>query len=301
MKKVNHIIINKHQLVVKYLIFISSLFCIYLSFPEGGLFEYEFKKNDPWRYEDLIAEFDFRIEKSEEEYKSDLEKEKSFVVPFYTYDRLILVDKIETFNEDFEAKFEDLMDKISNKDEIDLKIKRKKLLNDSTDISNYGSGIINRIYTDGIIDLDEQHEDYSPSKYIKLQKGKFTEKIKIRRLRTNSEALKYINSKLNASEQHFKYLLEDLIIEPLKYNIQYDEYSTEKYFRQNQTVIRYKGSIQQGQKIISKGDVIENELYQVLYSYNKEYNDRKVGNQSLFLVKFGFLILASLCLSIIII
>ena len=31
-----------------------------------------------------------------------------------------------------------------------------------------------------------------------------------------------------------KYLLEDLIIEPLKYNIQYDEYSTEKYFRQNQ-------------------------------------------------------------------
>ena len=86
MKNINHLIINKHQLIIKQLILLSALIFIYLSFPEGGLFEYEFKKNDPWRYEDLIAKFDFPIEKSEEEYKSDLEKERSFVVPFYTYD-----------------------------------------------------------------------------------------------------------------------------------------------------------------------------------------------------------------------
>jgi hypothetical protein len=79
MKNINHLIINKHQTIIKYLIFVSSLFFIYLSFPEGGLFKYEFDQNDPWRNEDLIAEFDFRIEKSEEEYQKDMTKARNFV------------------------------------------------------------------------------------------------------------------------------------------------------------------------------------------------------------------------------
>ncbi len=301
MKNINHLIINKHQLIIKQLILLSALIFIYLSFPEGGLFEYEFKKNDPWRYEDLIAKFDFPIEKSEEEYKSDLEKERSFVVPFYTYDSLIVKEKLKTYHEEFEDKFEDLIERVSDKEDLGFKIKRKKLLNDSLSIAALGFSILSTLYEDGILKLDELHLKYAPSKYIKLQKGEFTERIKIKRLRVYSECLSYIKSKLQQRPMYFSFLLKDLLIELVDFNINYDAYSTEKYFNQNKTVLRHKGQIQKGQKIISEGDLVSTEKFQILYSYSKQYNERKVGNQNTLLVRFGFILLTCLCLSIILI
>ena len=44
------------------------------------------------------------------------------------------------------------------------------------------ASILSTLYEDGILKLDELHLKYAPSKYIKLQKGEFTERIKIKDL-----------------------------------------------------------------------------------------------------------------------
>ena len=106
MKKVNHIIINKHQDIIKYLIILSSVFLIFLTLPEGALFEYDFKKNTPWSYDDLFAEFDFPVSKSESEYQADLEKVREKLVPFYLYDSAIVNNQQNKYSDIFQEEYE---------------------------------------------------------------------------------------------------------------------------------------------------------------------------------------------------
>ena len=302
MKKVNHIIINKHQDIIKYLIILSSVFLIFLTLPEGALFEYDFKKNTPWSYDDLFAEFDFPVSKSESEYQADLEKVREKLVPFYLYDSTIVNNQQNKYSDIFQEEYEDLFENIKNKDKTGVKVNRRKLLNDSSSIFNLGLKTLLFLYkNEGIIKLDDEHTGFKQSQYIKLQKGKYTEKLKLKKFRTLQQAKSYIESKLNEKEAHFRFILSRVLDELIEENVNYNQNTTETFFENNNNVLKYKGSKQKGQKLISKGDLVTDKIYLELTSYQKEYNLRKRGDQNSFLINLGFLLLIVLCLAIVIV
>ena len=280
MNKFNHIIINRHQDIIKYFIILSSIFLIFLTLPEGGLFKYEFKKNTPWSYEDLFADFDFPVSKSESEYQLDLAKQRKQLTPFYTYDSMAVTQDQKKYIDLFQEEFQFLLDNVKNKDKTGLKITRKKLIKDSSLIHNQGFKIISYLYNNGIIHLDDEHKDFKHSQYIKLQKGGYTEKLKLKRFRAIDKAELYIQNTLNKKEPHFRYILSKVFDELIEENVKYDNETTETFFDKNNNVLKYKGSIQKGQRLISKGDPVNPEKHQVLLSYQKEYNLRKRGNQN---------------------
>ncbi|HIF14419.1 MAG TPA: hypothetical protein EYQ86_03460, partial [Bacteroidetes bacterium] len=301
MNKFNHIIINRHQDIIKHIIILSSIFLIFLTLPEGGLFEYEFKKNTPWSYDDLFAEFNFPVSKSESEYQTDLAKQRKQLTPFYTYDSMAMIQDQKKYIDLFQEEFEYLLDNVKNKDKTGLKITRKKLIKDSSAIHIQGFKIISHLYNKGIIQLDDEHKDFKQSQYIKLQKGEYTEKLKLKRFRTLDKAELYIQNKLNEKDPHFRFILSKVFDELIEENVKYDHETTETFFDNNNNVLKYKGSIQKGQKLISKGDLVNPENFQTLDSYQKEYNLRKRGNQNSFLINLGFLLLIVLCLAIVIV
>ena len=58
--------------------------------PRSPKFNYDYKKGSLWMYEDLVSQFDFPLLKTEEQYKSELQKAGSTVVPVYRKDPGVL-------------------------------------------------------------------------------------------------------------------------------------------------------------------------------------------------------------------
>ena len=64
------------------IIFILLVFLM----PRSSRFSYDYKKGSPWKYETLIAQFDFPILKTDEQYQRELENAGARVIPYYKYD-----------------------------------------------------------------------------------------------------------------------------------------------------------------------------------------------------------------------
>ena len=54
--------------------------------PRSSRFAYDYEKGTTWKYETLIAQFDFPVLKTEEQYQRELENAVSRVIPYYRYD-----------------------------------------------------------------------------------------------------------------------------------------------------------------------------------------------------------------------
>ena len=62
--------------------------------PRNPKFNYDYRKGSLWMYEDLVSQFDFPLLKSEEQYKAEVQKAGSSVVPFYRQDVGVLQDAL---------------------------------------------------------------------------------------------------------------------------------------------------------------------------------------------------------------
>ena len=54
--------------------------------PRSSRFAYDYERGSTWQYETLIAQFDFPILKTEEQYQRELENAGSRVVPYFRFD-----------------------------------------------------------------------------------------------------------------------------------------------------------------------------------------------------------------------
>ena len=59
--------------------------------PRSSRFSYDYKKGSPWQYETLIAQFDFPVLKTDEQYQRELEQAGLDVIPYYRYDQKVSV------------------------------------------------------------------------------------------------------------------------------------------------------------------------------------------------------------------
>jgi len=55
---------NSHELIFKVLLFLTAITLVVFLLPKEAKFKYEFQKNKPWVHEDLLAPFDFAINKT---------------------------------------------------------------------------------------------------------------------------------------------------------------------------------------------------------------------------------------------
>ena len=60
--------------------------------PRSSRFNYDYRKGSPWQYETLIAQFDFPVLKTEEQYQKEVEQAWLRVVPYYVLDHKVAVN-----------------------------------------------------------------------------------------------------------------------------------------------------------------------------------------------------------------
>lgn len=242
-------------MIYKSLIFIATVSVIVYFLPNEGKFNYQFDINKPWKYGLLQASFDFPI------YKNDLQVQKE--------QDSILADYQPYFQIDKEAE-KNVLSKLR---EDYNKTLRHSL--PGTDYVRYIERTLKALYEDGIIagnDLKRMEEDSIIA--IRLVDKNVATSRFIDQLYTVKEAYEYL---LNADTAHYKkkILQQCNLNDYITPNLVYDEEKSEAAQKDLLSNISWaNGFVLNGQKIIDRGEIVDEQTYNILESLRKEWEKR---------------------------
>ena len=243
------------NLIYKSLIFIATVSVIVYFLPNEGKFNYQFDINKPWKYGLLQASFDFPI------YKNDIQVQKE--------QDSILADYQPYFQIDKEAE-KNVLSKLR---EDYNKTLRHSL--PGTDYVRYIERTLKALYEDGIIagnDLKRMEEDSIIA--IRLVDKNVATSRFIDQLYTVKEAYEYL---LNADTTHYKkkILQQCNLNDYIPPNLVYDEEKSEAAQKDLLSNISWaNGFVLNGQKIIDRGEIVDEQTYNILESLRKEWEKR---------------------------
>ncbi|WP_040279764.1 HD family phosphohydrolase [Psychroserpens damuponensis] len=275
-------LINKwyrnHALLYKVLLFLSTTFLIVYLFPKSGKFRYDFDKGKPWQSESLLAPFDFAIKKSAKEINQEKIEASNRSPIYFDIDKSIKNSVLESYSEKFKTSFTD------------------SVITNNSKLFGVGESVINTIYEYGV--LDEDYE-YSENKNIILvhkqtQDGEtqFSNLTKLDAFRSIVENELDING-LSQFEATFVSVFFDVIKPNLKLNSSLTRNALEEKL---ESISSVRGSIEKGTLIISKGEIVEGNKYDVLKSLETEYESQVWNDSNYNLIILAYSLLVALAL-----
>lgn len=214
--------------------------------PRSPKFNFDYKKGSPWMYEDLVSLFDFPLLKSEEQYKAELQKAGSAVIPVYRHDAAVADMVIEQLA--------------------------------SADLGEYASvkpalGVtLETIYSKGVLSKEGSQKD--PDGLIYIQKDMRAGKVPAAEVYTMDTAASLIRSLLadafpdSDADSLYSYVLSTLIVPDLTYDQQMTDLISEENIGM---VSPTAGVVRAGQTLVSQGELVTAEVEQMLDSYKVEY------------------------------
>ena len=236
--------------------------------PRDSASNFKVETGKPWRYADFTAPFDFPIYKSEEWVKKERDSLLRIFEPYYNY------------NSSVEA------------------VQKRQFLQDYADgIPGLPASYINviaeqfqRLYSEGIMNTSEYNKlRTDTSKTIRIVNGK----------NAVSKRVSKIHSTIGAYEQLFqdprlaeyrellvKCNLNDYIMANLSYDKDRSEAGQDDLLS---NIPLASGVAQRGQKIIGRGDIVDERTHNILESFFRE-NERRQKDD----VQFSFVILGEI-------
>lgn len=282
MKNIINRIYQNQSIVYKVFLFVLVVFSIVYFFPKGGKFKYEFQKGKPWQYENLLAPFDFAIQKSAEEIQSEKEE--------LTKNSNIYFEYKSHIENEVKKKF------ASHYNEAILNKGLSKEFNTSV-YKQTADDLISFIYDLGFVDTSVKQE-YAADKSVFIRKQQEVSTIDYGRLVTPRELLPLINSTLDKQVDYVhKSMITNILTEVLVPNVFFDEEFTNKDLEESLSTISYtKGKVSTKELIIARGDIVEGKKLEVLESLKQEYKSQIWTKNNYAWILLGYIILVSLAM-----
>ncbi|MCD4737299.1 MAG: HDIG domain-containing protein, partial [Bacteroidales bacterium] len=254
---------DHYEGITKIFLLLVTAFLLVLIFPKEGKFKYEFRKGKPWPHENLIAPFDFTILKSNVELGNEIaEAEKNIQPVFNTLPDISGASREKLQNDFNKAWLANYSDNRKNE--------RLKLIN-----VNYALQIFDALHNTGIIDLHSGTETFLPETIILVKKDNVAREASVSDFYTIQTADKYIRDKVSELDKADKELLTTVLQGNIVRNVVYDVETTLKEKEAaREKVSLTRGVVQTGERIISKGELVTNEKFQLLSSLRQAYNDK---------------------------
>ena len=275
-------IYKNNAIVYKILLFLVAVLAIVYLFPKGGQFKYTFSKGKPWQYDNLYANFDFSIRKTEEE----LAVEKQDLIANSKQYFIYSIDKVTQVKQDFTAK----INLVQSTDSIP-----SPELMRLVSIGNY---VINEVYKNGYLSESVQHKNLEVNDIVYLITSSEVRDVNFGRFLQSRDVFQIITENIGeAPYDQGQNVLLNILSEVLKPNVVFDSNFTQKSLDESLNSISYtKGLVTSGELIILKGDIVEGRKLAVLSSLKLE-SESKVWTESNYnWIIFGYTILVSLAL-----
>ena len=242
------------KLLVRTLIIIGTIAIIVWSMPHDNEINFKVERGKPWRYADFTAPFDFPIYKSENLVKKERDSLIKFFEPYYNYNPTLEITRIKQFTKDYS-------DGIPGTPKECVAIIREKL---------------HQMYMQGIMNSSEYNELHiDTTKSIRIVSGKNARSAAVNDLYSTVGAYEqlFTDARLDAyHEQLAKCNLNDYIIANLIYDKERSEAAMEDLLS---SIPLATGVAQRGEKIIDRGDIVNEETYNILESFFKENKRRQ--------------------------
>lgn len=221
---------------------------------------YNYDVGKPWMYQSFIAQFDFPIYKSEDAIKQEQDSILKILMPYYNYDPTREKKELERFNKDFSSEL--------------------------TGLSHHYRAIIidrmHRLYSAGIMNTPEYNAiAHDSTNMVKVVDGKSATPIEIGCMYSTMSAYEALLKDEELSKD--RALLQKLnLTNYLEPNLTYDKEKTEtERTDMLGSIPLASGMVLSGQKIIDRGEIVDDYTYRVLSSFERELQRRNATQMEL--------------------
>ena len=236
----------------------TALIVWFLPRTSGPQFRYDVGK--PWMYSSMIAKFDFPIYKTDEAIEMEKDSIMNSFEPYYNYDIKIENEQVRRFHEKFKEGIEGLPYEYVN------------IIEDR----------LHRLYQAGIMNTPEYSEIFKDStNMIRMVVGKSATSVQINCIYSTIAAYEqiFLDEKLGPQRLILqKCNLNEYIVPNLIFDKERNE--TEKNDLLSSVAIA-SGIVLSGQKIIDRGEIIDEHTYRVLSSFEREMKRRSASTNEI--------------------
>lgn len=240
------------------LLFVTAILILTYIFPRQSSFKYVFSEGRPWQYGLLTAPFDFPIYKPADQLKAEQDSILEFYEPYFEVNEGVEVNALANFDTD-----------------VNLNTRLSEL---SPEYKLYIRKSLNEIYKTGIMKSDDYDRiRNSKTGALRLRKGNIAESRDIESFFTIRSAYEKVMNE--TPEGVYDSVLKSANInEYITENIIYDAAFSEKArleFIQQVDISR--GMVQQGQRIIDQGEIVDSRTFNILSSLKQVSEERSGG------------------------
>lgn len=268
--------LKEHKFIL--LSFVLSALIIALVAPSTKGFQYQFSLGRPWQHDLLMAPYDFPIYKTDTEIKRGQDSIRAAHRPVYVYERTTGEQMLSELADEYRTHL---------KDEIPARY------------YNYAHAKLTDLYHRGLMQADELSELRNQGKLeLQLRQGEVLERKPITQFYTLREGYELLFEALpqNIDRQ----VLEQMdLVRFLSENVVYDEHTDQQLLTEALGRLSPStGLIQQGERIVDRGEIITPELYNVLRSLEIEHEHRSGGTLQHQAIRIGVFVTMSLLLTL---
>ncbi len=235
--------------------------------PREQTFSYDYTIGKPWKYGQIIAEFDFPIYKSDEVIKAERDSAYRLFQPYYLIDETEEESQLRRFKNDYSSG------------------KMGKL---PYAYMQYVAKCLHEVYANGIIESQEYTALLdSGVTSIKVFYGTNSQQRAVKELYTTRSAYMHIMLGDSTTFRH-DILSQCNLNNYLTVNLELDIRKTRGAFQDMLSSISYaSGMVQSGQKIIDRGEIVTEKTVNILESMKKESIKRHDNNNQELLLLLG--------------
>jgi putative nucleotidyltransferase with HDIG domain len=242
--------------------------------PKEGKFNYDFELDTPWKYGLLQASFDFPIHKSDQQIQKEQDSLLVLYQPYFDVDKNVEKNMLLKLREDYNQHLKHSLP--------------------SSDYIRHIERTLRHIYEKGVLSVqDAQLLSEDSIQTILLVDKNVATSQPVDRLYSVKGAYEHL---LNADTLHYnKRILQACNLDNyLTSNINYDLEKSEASLQELlSTVSPAKGVVQNGQKIVDRGEIIDQQTYDILNSLRHAWEKRSDTVQEIHLTFIGQTLLVS--------
>jgi len=263
--------------IAKVFAFIIAALLVFWQMPRAGKFKYEYQLSKPWQHETLYAPFDFPIYKDNATLWAENEAAAAKVRPIFVYDDEQTVASRNMLFVNFEAQWND-------QSAFDKDLSLDVLFN-----------VYDSIEECGIVAYDNAVNNLSVSSEINILHDKVMRTAHYGDFFTMNAATEAVSKALENTDNHVDVkLLSELINSALRQNVFYNaELTKQEVDKAVSAVSLTYGLVQKDEIIVTEGELVDEHIYNVLNSLQREYTNRSMSrDESLRVMMSQFVLVA---------
>jgi len=274
--------------------FVGSIITIVAVSPREGKFRYEFQKGKPWLQPDQFAPWDFPVLKPDALIARERDSILKSFSPYFRLDPAVESNEIKEFGR--------YLDNLRNSYESGYQPLSPSLF---STIKRELTSFLSELYQKGILEVNDftgsVHSDY---KEITIVRGRVGEPKPVNSVYLQKNAYQYAEDrKLELASKHSgkpgiiygNFVSQVAFYNYIKPNLIYDAVTSaavkERLIKE---ISLNRGMIQEGELIISHGEIVTESKFMILESLRNEY-EKRLGMYDRWLVILGRVILVSAC------